>query len=140
MRGVGRIAMNEPLYIAWVKGTTGEIGPPRYSANWSIARRGWFKVFPDRVECGDWVIPSEDIREATLFEARQWFIPVYVLSLATKERTWQFGFNGWSRIASYLPFSVKRERVRLRYSAFSVGIRALLLAYLAYWLFKKWAS
>jgi hypothetical protein len=135
-----RIAMVEPLYKAWTKGTTGERGSPRYSANWSTARRAWFKVFPDRVECGDWIIPKEDIKEATLFETRQWFIPVYALSLTTEEQTWQFGFNGWARIASHLPFPVKRERVTLRYSAFSLALRAMLLAYVAYWFFERWRS
>ena len=132
--------MDKPLYRAWTKGTTGEAGPPRYSANWSVARRAWFEIFPDRIKCGEWVVPREDVKEATLFETRQWFFPVYVLSLTTEEKTWQFGFNPWSRIGSYLPFPVERERVRLRYSAFSVVIRALLLAYAAYWLFKTWRS
>jgi hypothetical protein len=132
--------MDRPLYKAWAKGTTGEAGPPRYSANWSIARRAWFEVFPDRVECGDWVIPKEDVKEATLFEGRQWFVPVYVLSLTTQQKTWQFGFNPWVRIGSHLPFPVKRERVHIRYSVFSLAVRALLLAYVAYWLFERWRS
>jgi hypothetical protein len=136
---VGR-TMDKPLYRAWTKGTAGEAGPPRYSVNWSVARRAWFEIFADRIKCGDWIIRREDVKEATLFETRQWFIPVYVLSLTTEEKTWQFGFNPWARIESYLPFPVKRERVRLRYSAFSVVIRTLLLAYVAYWLYKSWRS
>lgn len=132
--------MDKPLYRAWAKGTTGEVGPPRYSGNWAVARRAWFEIFSDRIQCGDWVIRKEDVKEATLFEARQWFIPVYVLSLSTEQKTWQFGFNPWARIGSYLPFPVKRERVRLRYSAFSLVTRALVLAYLAYWLFDRWRS
>lgn len=124
--------MAEPTYQCWVKATDGEQGPPRYSASWLVARRARFKVFSDRVECGDWIIRSSEVQDAVLFEARQWFIPVFVLSLQTAAKTYQFGFNPWVRIGSHLPFAFRSERVQLRYSAFSIGIRLLAGVYLAY--------
>lgn len=78
------------------------------------------------------VIRSSDVRNAVLFEARQWFIPVFVLSLQTDSRTYQFGFNPWVSVSSHLPFEFRRERVRLGFSAFSIGIRLALSVYVAY--------
>ena len=127
----------ESTYKSWTKGTVSEAGTPRYSANWVTARRAWFKTFSDRVECGDWVIPASSVQDAILFETKQWFIPVFVLAVTTSEHTWQFGFNPWSRVASHLPFSFRRERVRLQYSLFSIIIRGILLAYLIQWLWGK---
>jgi hypothetical protein len=130
--------MDTALYTSWSKGTTSELGLPQYSANWAMAKRGRFKVFSDRVECGDWVIPASSVKEAVLFEARQWFIPVYILAITTVDKTWQFGFNPWSKVAEHLPFQFRRERVRLRYSRFSIVVRAVLLGYLAYLAWGWW--
>lgn len=131
--------MAELKYQCWSKAIQGVQGPPQYSVNWALARRAHFKIFSDRVECGDWVIESADVRNAVLFEARQWFIPVFVLSVETSKQTYQFGFNPWARVDAYLPFEFQREKVRLRYSAFSMGIRIALLAYLAYYVW-RWVS
>lgn len=65
-----------------------------------------------------------------MYEARQWFIPVFVLSVETSSRNYRFGFNPWTAVASHLPFDFRREKVRLGYSAFSIGLRMALLAYL----------
>ena len=128
------------VYRSWTKGTQGESGPPRYSGNWVVARRAWFKVFSDRVECGDWIIPTSSVTDAVLFEARQWFMPVYILTVSTSSGSWQFGFNPWSRVASCLPFPFRRERVRLAYSKSSVLVRVLLLALVGYWLWQRFAA
>jgi hypothetical protein len=132
--------MKAPLYRAFAKGTTAEAGTPRYSANWVTARRGWFKVYSDRVECGDWVIPNESVKDAVIFEARQWFVPVHILALTTESKTWQFGFNPWARVGQHLQFPVRIDRVQLRYSAFSIALRVGVLAYAGYWLFQTWTA
>jgi hypothetical protein len=124
-------------YSAWTKAIRDCDGPPQYSASWVNARRGWFEVFDDRVQCGDWVIQAESVLDAVLFEARQWFIPVYILSISTAEGTWQFGFNPWAKFDAHLPFSFRRERVRLRYSAFSIAVRLLLIVCVTYWIWRR---
>jgi hypothetical protein len=125
------------LYRTWTKGTAGETGLPRYSADWALARRAWFKCYADRVECGDWVIQAADVRDAVLYDTRQWFLPVFVLAVLTDARTYQFGFNPLSRVASHLPFSIRRECVRLGHSPFSIAVR-LLLAYAAFLVWRYW--
>ena len=131
--------MSKPRYRCWTKATNKEDGMPRYSHHWLTSRRAWFKVFDDRVECGDWVFPVSSVREAVVFKSKQWFVPVSVLHLRTETATYQFGFNPWCRVESYLPFEVKTERVRLSYSIFSLVVRLALVGYLVYWLWTKLA-
>jgi len=129
--------MRELRYKCWTKATGRESGDPRRSAVWAGSRRAWFKVFVDRIECGDWIIVSSSIQEAVLFETRQLFIPVFVLRLSTGDITYQFGFNPWCRVAQHLPFKVERRRVKLGYSAFSIAVRVGLIIAVAYWMWRR---
>jgi hypothetical protein len=101
------------------------------------ARRGWLNVYDDRLECGDIIIPVECVEGAVLYEARQWFIPVYILAVTAPDGTYQFGFNPWTKIGNHLPFPYRRERVRLQYSTFSSVVRVALFAYVAYLLYQR---
>ena len=121
----------------WTKATTRENGSPRRSANWVSARRSWFEIFSDRAECGDSIIPFETVEKAVLYTGRQFFVPVSVLELQTPGETYQFGFNPWARPERHLPLELERQRMRLGYSPFSVLVRVLLVAYLA-WLAWRW--
>ena len=114
------LQMSQLRYQCWTKATDKERGQPRRSSAWLASRRAWFKVFEDRIECGNWTISVSDIQEAVLFESTQFFIPVLVLQLSTAENTYQFGFNPWSKAIRFLPFEVQRRRVKLHYSVFSI--------------------
>jgi hypothetical protein len=131
--------MASPIYRAWAKAIRTDSSAPGYSASWVTAVRGWLNVHPDRVECGDIVIPAKSVEGAVLYEARQSFIPVYILAVTIAEGTYQFGLNPWTNIGPHLPFPFRRERIRLRYSAVSMAVRVALLAYIAYVLF-RWLS
>lgn len=124
--------MNTPIYKCWTKATDRESGPPRRSHSWATSQRRWFKIFDDRVECGDWRILFRDVRKATGYRTRSLFMPVTVLELQTGERTYQFGFNPWAKPVEHLPIEVEEKRVRLRYSPLSVMVRVAVLMYLAY--------
>ena len=128
--------MSDPVYRAWTKGIEGETGPPRRSTAWATARRAWLRCYPDRIECGDWVIPAADVRDAVLYDTRQALFPVSVLAVSTGARTFQFGFNPWVRVAPHLPFVVRRERVRLGYSPISIAARVMLLGWIGWWLWR----
>ncbi len=129
--------MASPVYRAWSKTIRTDDRSPGYSARWVAARRGWLNVFHDRLESGDTVIPADAVQDAVLYEARQWFIPVYILAVTTAGGTWQFGLNPWTNIGVHLPFPFRRERVRLRYSTFSIVVRVALIAYVAYLLYRR---
>jgi len=129
-----------PAYRCWTKATNAELGPPRRSAHWLVARRDWFCVFQDRIECGDWIIRREDVGEAVLYRTRSLFMPVSVLSVLTGKETFQFGFNPWVRIRDRLPFDVREERVTMRHSAFSLVTRGVICAYLLFLAARWWLS
>jgi hypothetical protein len=129
--------MERPRYRAWTKATRDGAGEPRYGIHWITSRRGWFRIFADRVECGDWVIPNSAIQEAVLFKTKQGFIPVSVLRLTTAGTTYQFGFNPWVHLERYLPFNFRSESVKLKYSAFSLAVRIAVLGYLLLWIWRR---
>lgn len=130
--------MSELIYKCFCKATNSEKGEPRYSHNWVLARRDWLKIFPDRFECGDWEIPFEDVSEALVYKTRQGLIPVKILVLATPGGNFQFGVNPWSNPFKHIGIPTKEESIKLKYSAFSIIIRLVLVGYLAYWGWSRW--
>jgi hypothetical protein len=108
------------------KATRRETGELRLSVNWVLSRRGWFKVFPDRIECGDWSIPFSDIEEPILYHSRQAFVPVSVLKIRAGAETYQFGFNPWANPERHLPIPYRQERVSLKMSLSSLLVTGLL--------------
>jgi hypothetical protein len=129
--------MASPIHKAWTKAIRTDDSTPGYSASWVTAARGWLEVYEDRLECGEFVIPLTSIKSAKLYEARQWFIPVYILAVTTADGTYQFGVNPWTKIGSKLPFEFTRERVRLKYSQLSIAIRVALVAYVIYLIYRR---
>ena len=132
--------METPLYRCWTKATNRESGSPRRSWSWAISRRAWFKVFRDRVECGDWTVPLDSIRRAVVYRGRSLLLSVRVLQLEAESGTYQFGFNPWVKIEAHLPFETERQKVRLGHSVFSVVARVVVAAYVAYWLWQMVAE
>ena len=116
------------IYTCWTKATDREPGPPRYSANLLISRRGWLRVFGDRLECGDWTIPVAGITAATLYQVGL----AQVLVVATPARTYQFGLNPWVRVRDHLPFAFDVMQTKMRYSWFSIAVRVVLVAVVLY--------
>ena len=131
----------KPLFRGMTKGVIAEGDQLRYSPAWVTARRGVLKVYPDRLVCGDWTIPVAEIREAVLSSFRSAFgIPGYVLRVDTDSKTYHFGLNGGRYWKGELPFPVRREKVKLRYSAFSIAARCLLIAMIIYYIYSIYSQ
>jgi hypothetical protein len=129
---------HELKYKCWCKATNREGSEPRYSQNWVASKRAWFKVYGDRIECGSWVIPFSEVKQAMIYNTRQMFIPVQVLLVVTEQSRFQFGFNPWASPFKYLALDMRQENIRLKYSPFSIVVRGLILGYLAYWVWDRW--
>jgi hypothetical protein len=129
--------MSTPLYKCWTKATTRETGVPRRSYNWAFARRAWFKVFSDKIECGDWNIPFSEIQQAGVYRGKQMFMPIQILEIQTSGGTYQFGFNPWADPIKHLAIPYREERVKLKYSALSIAARVILVCYLIYLIWKR---
>lgn len=132
--------MQAPLHKCMTKATTAEGDQMQYGPNWVLSRRAILKVFPDRLECGNWTIPYANISDAVLYSIRSTlFIPGYVLKVQTPDKTYHFGLN-WGRFwTRELPFPVSREQGKLGYSKYSLLVRIGLLGSVGYLLW-TWAS
>ena len=124
--------MTVPIYKCWTKATNREGGTLRRSHNWITSRRAWFKIFTDRIECGDWNIPFAEIEEIVVYRVKQMLISFTVLQIEACGKTYQFGFNPWAKPLPYLPISYREEQIHLKHSAFSMGLRAMIIFYLIY--------
>ncbi len=129
--------MPETLHQCMTKATTAEGDDIRHSQNWVTSRRCTLRVATEGLECGDWRIRYSDIREAVLFSTRQLFIPCYVFRVRTDSQVYQFGLNPGTYWKGELPFPVRREHMRLRYSPFSIVVRLVLLGAIVYYLWRN---
>lgn len=128
----------KPLFRGMTKAVIAEGDQLRHGPAWITARRGILQVHADRLVCGDWIIPFTEIREAVLSSFRSTFgIPGYVLRVDTEAKTYHFGLNGNRYWKGELPFPVRREKVKLRYSAFSIVARLLLVGFVIYHLVSR---
>lgn len=125
-------------YKCFCKATNREDKEPRYSHNWVAAKRAFFKVFDDRIECGSWVIPFSEIKSAHLYKTKQMFIPVKVLQLVTEKGSFQFGFNPWANPFKHLNIEYEQSEIKLGYSTYSMVVRVLLVAYFGYLAWEAW--
>ena len=91
----------------------------RFSHNWTIAKRAFFKVYEDRIECGSWNIPFSEVESAHFYKAKQMFIPVKVLQLVTVKGKYQFAFNPWANPFKHLGVEYKQSEIKLVYSTYS---------------------
>ena len=129
--------MDKPLQTNYVKATDKEAGTPRYSHNWALSKRTLYKVYSDRLEIGNWIIPFSDIKDIVVYKTKQMFIPVSILNIQTEEKNYQIGFNPWVNPVKNIPQKVRYEKIRLKYSAFSRVIRIAVVAYIIYTLWES---
>ncbi|MDA3936332.1 MAG: hypothetical protein PF636_05635 [Actinomycetota bacterium] len=129
--------MGQALHECMAKATSAEGDQLQYGVNWSLSRRALLKVYRDRLECGDWTIPYDEVQDATLFSIRQMFIPGYVLKVSTNAAVFHFGLNPGRYWRGRLPFEVKREKGTLCYTPLSIAIRIALIASIAYMLWDR---
>ena len=123
-----------PIYKCLTKGSRKESSEPRASFNWLVAKRGWFKIYTDRVECGNWQIAYSEVQKVTLCRFRHWFMKAAVLHLETADGHYQFGFNPWASPDEHIDLQFEEKETTFKYSTYSVVVRLLLIPYLAFWI------
>lgn len=133
-----RITMEQPLHSCMTKGVIADGDQLRTGPKWIMSRRGRLKLYANRLECGDWTIRHDDIREAILssFRSPLLRIPGYVLAVRTETETYHFGLNGGRYWQGNLPFPVTRQRVRLGLSPISIVARGVLIGYAVYFVWR----
>ena len=124
------------------KATTAEGDQRRIGPSWVTSRRAILKIFDNHLECGNWTVNYSEIRNAKLYSFRSPVlrVPGYILTVETDDLTYHFGLNGWGKFwKGDLPFDVKREQGKLGFTWFSVIVRVVLAACIAYKLW-EWIS
>lgn len=125
--------MDEPLYQGMTKGIVADEATPMPSMKWVTSRRGRLKVYGDRLECGDWTIPFDQIKASNLYEDAGLFYPGHVLRVVTNDKTYQFGLNSNRFWKNELPFKVERIRRPANRTILVYGFRTLAVAALIYY-------
>ena len=85
--------MSELLHRCRTKATTAEGDHLRHSLSWIVSRRAPLVLYADRLECGDWTIPYEDVEGAVLVSFWSFPLPGHILRLRAHGRTYQFGLD-----------------------------------------------
>ena len=126
--------MEQTLHSCMTKAVIADGDQLQSGPQWITSRRARLKLYEDRLECGDWSIRYDDIRQAVLSSFRSPILrtPGYVLAVRTDTETYHFGLNGWRYWKGKLPFHVIRQKSKLRLSLLSFLARAVLIAYAAY--------
>lgn len=129
----------KPLYKCWTKATNREIGEPRYSVNWIIARRGQFKISENELGCGNWKIPFNEVEKVTVYKIKTFLGVCKFLHITTREgANYQFAFNPWAKPLQYLPLKdIEEKEAKLGYSMFSIVVRISILIVFARYLLIK---
>jgi hypothetical protein len=103
--------MENLLHKCMTKATTAEGDQMKFGPNWVVAKRGMLKVFEDRIECGQWIIPNKEIKEATMYSIRSNFIiPGFVLKLLTEEKAYHFGYKLWKVLEGRAALSCQKRK------------------------------
>jgi hypothetical protein len=132
-----KLVTSEPIHCCMTKGVKGATDQFVYGLSWVSSRRAILKVFPEKLEYGDWNIPYAAIEQAVLLQTKQWFIPCYVLKVQAADSTYQFGLNSNKFWKGDLPFLVERQKGKLKYSAYSIAIRVVLIVGLIWYFYTR---
>lgn len=120
--------MTKIVYQCWTKASDKIQGEIERSHKWALARRCWFRIYDDRIICGNWVIHISDIEDAVILEGKQLFITVRILRMKVGNKIYHFSFNPWCKVAKYLSFKVRTEPIgKIGYSRFSIIMRIIAI-------------
>ena len=88
--------MIDTIHSCMTKAVVGDGDQLECGPQWITSRRARLKLFDSHLECGDWSIPYDQIREAVLssFNSPILRIPGYILAVRTDSKTYHFGLNG----------------------------------------------
>lgn len=105
---------------------------------WVFARRRNLILTDKRLTCGDWDIPSKEIREATLLRINSFFARAYILKVSTNDgKHFQFGLQYNPKWETQSQFSFSTEDSKIKMSVFSVCLRILILIWIIWYFIQQ---
>ncbi|WP_282608330.1 hypothetical protein [Pelagibius sp. Alg239-R121] len=126
----------QQLYSCFCKAADGESGEPKISWSWILARRAFFRIFDDKVQCGNWIFPFSEVTKATVYKTKQWPFTHNILQLETPERCVQFGFLIWANPTKHLKLNIETKNTTLKTHPIAIVLRVTVLGYLAFEIWK----
>jgi hypothetical protein len=106
--------------------------------DWVTSQRAVIMLTDRKIICGKWTIPIDTISSAQLVKVNTLFGSGQILKIqTTDEKNYQFGMSlnpEWTN-QQRLPLTV--EKGQIKYSAFSIIVRLIVLGYLIYWLYER---
>ena len=90
------------------------------------------------MERSRWRLTNPSKTTLGLYKTKQMSIPVSVLSIQTEAMNYQIGFNPWANPVKNIPLEVQVQRIRLGYSPFSLVARVVIVACIAYWVWREY--
>lgn len=110
-------------------------------ADWVTSQRAVIMLTNNRIVCGKWIIPIDQIQSGQLLAIKSLFGDGAVLKIQTTEGThYQFGMQinpEWTEQQA-LPLSY--ERVKVKHSPFSIAVRLIAIGYLIYWTYQRFIA
>lgn len=109
--------------------------------DWVTSQRAVVMLTNKKIICGKWTIPLDTISTAQLLKINSLFVSGQVLKIqTTDDKNYQFGMQlnpEWTT-QTLLPLTL--EKGQLKYSAFSIVVRLILLGYFIYWLYERFMA
>lgn len=132
-----RAGDEQQLYSCFCKAAQCDPGEPKISKNWFFARRSWFRVFDDRVECGNWSFPFSEVTKATVYKTKQWPFTHHILQLEIGDRCVHFGFFIWANPIKHLRLDIESRNATLKTHPATILFRVVFVSVLAYEIWKR---
>ena len=109
--------------------------------DWVTSQRAVLMLTSNKIVCGKWTIPIEQIQSTQLLKFRSLFGDGAVLKLQTSDGTnYQFGMQvnpEWTN-QQVIPLSYVQSKIK--HSPFSIAVRVIAIGYLIYWLYKRFIA
>jgi hypothetical protein len=106
--------------------------------DWVISQRAVVLLTENKIICGKWSIPLDTISTAQLLKINSLFGAGQILKVqTTDDKNYQFGMQLNPEWTNQQRLPLKYEKGQVKYSAFSIIIRIILVGYLIYWLYER---
>jgi hypothetical protein len=110
-------------------------------ADWVTSQRAVLLLTSNKVVCGKWTIPIEQIQSTQLLKFRSLFGDGAVLKLQTVDGTnYQFGMQINPEWIDQQVIPLTYEQTKIKHSPFSIAIRVIAVGYLIYWAYERFIA
>lgn len=109
--------------------------------DWVTSQRGVVLLTDQKLVCGKWTIPLDNISKAQLLKINSLFGGGQVLKVQTTDnKNYQFGMQLNPEWTSQQRLPLTLEKGQIKHSAFSIIVRLIAVGYLIYWVYERFIA